>query len=369
MSTLIVNLQRGLYCSSLVILLLLVYEPSIHAQLKTASGKTLQTDEVDAFIREQMQKHRIPGLSLAIINRAKLVYHQTYGVQNTQTQAAVNRSTIFEAASMSKSVFAYFTMKMVDQGLLSLDTPLYRYMPHKDIEHDERYKLITARMVLAHTSGFPNWRFHNEDGKLDIKFKPGTQFYYSGEGYEYLAKVLAHLLHTDFNGLEKVIAEQVYQPLNMRNSGFIMTDQLTEHKALGYEDGQYSDGLPADLIKPYFGASFGLHSEAVDFSKFMIALMKRKGLTKAAYKELYREQVVLPKEESLRTEDGFDSWGLGVIRATTPQGLKLTHGGMNPSFQCYYMILPSKKFGFVFFGNSNTAINMVKELEQYLLGD
>jgi CubicO group peptidase (beta-lactamase class C family) len=69
----------------------------------------------------------------------------------------VNDQTLFEAASVSKPIFAYFVMRMVEKGLLNLDTPLYKYLPYPDIEHDDRYKLITARMVLNHTTGFPNW--------------------------------------------------------------------------------------------------------------------------------------------------------------------------------------------------------------------
>lgn len=92
---------------------------------------------------------------------------------------------------------------MVDQGILNLDQPLYTYLPYSDIAHDDRYKLITARMILCHTSGFPNWRFLNADKKLDIKFTPGTQYLYSGEGFEYLANVIAYLKNIQKNDLHR----------------------------------------------------------------------------------------------------------------------------------------------------------------------
>lgn len=112
----------------------------------------------------------------------------------------VDDQSIFEAASMSKTVFTYFVLKMVDKKLLDLDTPLYRYFPYKDIEKNERYKLITAWMVLSHTTGFPNWRYFDKRdenrykyGELYLKFTPGTEFAYSREGYRYLSLVIAHL--------------------------------------------------------------------------------------------------------------------------------------------------------------------------------
>ena len=349
---------------------ILIVTHRINAQVKTANNQNIEVTALDAFMQSQMIKHEVPGLSFALINEGKLAYHQAYGIKNLKRKAPVDKNTLFEAASISKSVFAYFAMMMVEEGLINLDTPLYKYMPEVLIADDSRYKLITARMVLSHTSGLPNWRFFNEDGKLDIKFEPGTRFFYSGEGYEYLARVLAHLHHTDYDGLDAIIKKKMYEPLNMASSGFrIPEEHLKQRKADGYEDGVSNEGIPADLAKPYFGASFKFHTNNVDFAQFMMALINQKGLGKAFFDEMFAEQVKLPEDESLRIENGFDAWGLGFIRTASPYGIKLAHGGMNPSFQCYFMVLRDKKFGFAFFGNSNTAINMVPAIEQYLLSN
>ena len=115
---------------------------------------------------------------------------------NVDTRAVLDEQSIFEAASLSKPVFAYFVMKLVDKGQLNLDTPLYKYMPYPDIEKDERYKFITARMVLTHQTGLPNWRYfdladssmHIKRGDLYLKFTPGTNFSYSGEAYRLSGK-------------------------------------------------------------------------------------------------------------------------------------------------------------------------------------
>ena len=116
-----------------------------------------------------MDSLNIPGLSIAVINDGKVVYHQTFGFANLEKKLPVTKKTIFEGASLSKSVFAFFTMKYVEEGRLDLDKPLYEYLPNADIAYDERYKKITARMVLSHRSGLPNWRENEEDKKLKIK--------------------------------------------------------------------------------------------------------------------------------------------------------------------------------------------------------
>lgn len=129
-----------------------------HAQIKTLNGNTVSRAALDQFLTSQVGPGNLPGLSIAIINNGKIVYHRSMGTGSLETHSAVNDQSIFEAASLSKTVFTYFVLRLVDQGIFNLDTPLYKYMPYEDISGDERYKLITARMVLDHTSGLPNWR-------------------------------------------------------------------------------------------------------------------------------------------------------------------------------------------------------------------
>ncbi|MEM6381019.1 MAG: serine hydrolase domain-containing protein, partial [Bacteroidota bacterium] len=156
-------------------------------------GFDIQQEELDQFLQDQMEQKQIPGMAIAFINQGQVVHHQTWGYANLEKQIPVDDKTIFEAASLSKSVFAYFVMKYVEAGQLDLDQPLYTYLPYPDIADDERYKKITARMVLSHRSGFPNWRTDYPEKKLFIQFEPGTDFHYSGEGYQYLALVLKEL--------------------------------------------------------------------------------------------------------------------------------------------------------------------------------
>ncbi|MEL7252187.1 MAG: serine hydrolase domain-containing protein, partial [Bacteroidota bacterium] len=108
-------------------------------------GFDIPKSTIDQHLEAQMKDLNIPGMSIAFINDGEVVHHRTIGYANLQDSLPVTEQTIFEAASMSKSVFAFFAMKYVEEGLLDLDTPLYTYLPYPDIAHDERYKKITAR--------------------------------------------------------------------------------------------------------------------------------------------------------------------------------------------------------------------------------
>ena len=123
-------------------------------------------------------------------------------------------------ASFTKAVFAYLVMQLVEEGVIDLDKPVYKYlekpMPdydkYKDLAGDDRYKLITARMLLAHTSGFPNWRWFNKDEKLDIKFTPGTKYSYSGEGINLLQFVIEIITKKEVG---QMIEERIFKPFGM----------------------------------------------------------------------------------------------------------------------------------------------------------
>ena len=166
-------------------------------------------DSINKFIDYKMKEMNVPGLSLAIINDGKVVYHTVKGYANVGEKRLVNDKTIFEGASLSKPLFAYTIMFLVEEGKLDLDKPLHEYLDyhyHGIDKADERYKQITARMVLSHTTGFPNWR---PDYDLIIHFDPGTNFGYSGEGYIFLERVIQSILNTDYKGLKHIFRKKL----------------------------------------------------------------------------------------------------------------------------------------------------------------
>ena len=150
--------------------------------LKTLDGGTVSNTELETSITETMEKAGVTGLSCAIINDSEIVYQKAFGLKDAEAGTPNDEETIFAAASFSKPVFAYLVMILAEEGVIDLDKPLYEYLSqplpdyaaYADLEDDEAYKQITARMVLSHSTGFPNWRFLTEDGKLSITFPPGS---------------------------------------------------------------------------------------------------------------------------------------------------------------------------------------------------
>src|ERR1700753_2884030 len=103
------------------------FELNSSAQLKTLNGKDIARTEMENFLKQQMDSLGIPAISIAVINDGKIIYRRAIGKVSIESAKQVDDNSIFEAASLSKPVFAYFVMQMVDKGLLNLDTPLYKY--------------------------------------------------------------------------------------------------------------------------------------------------------------------------------------------------------------------------------------------------
>ena len=334
------------------------------SNIETLNGSEIETVSLTQFIEKQMDSLAVVGMSIAIINDAKVVYHRSFGFANIQDSVKVDNNTIFEAASLSKPFFAYYTMKLVEQGLLDLDTPLYKYLPYSDIEDDERYKQITARMVLCHSTGFPNWRFYYPENKLFIQFNPGTDFRYSGEGYVYLGKVIAHLKNIKYNKLDFDIQNTVCKPLGIKHAYFGKCKYIANNKATGYIDGKTADEM---WDRTAFNSAASLHTNAQDYAKLLIAIMTEDGLNHENISEFLKEQIKLPDDNPLKTEYGFDSWALGIGIKKITDYTYFAHGGENFNFQSYFIFNPKNNNGYVFFTNCNKGLDFNNRFEKFML--
>ncbi|MDH7445422.1 serine hydrolase domain-containing protein [Aquimarina sp. 2201CG14-23] len=264
-------------------------------------GFDIPKDSLDVFIDAKMKEYKISGASIAIINNGEVVYHKIEGYANVEEKKAVTAQTIFEGASISKPVFGFFIMTFVEEGILDLDKPLYQYLEYPDIAHDERYKRITARMVLSHQSGFQNWREDDKDNMLKIQFDPGTDYLYSGEGYDYLTQVLKHVLRIDDKGLEEEFQKRIARPMGMDHTVYIQNDYTRKNKAEPYDknnnwiDWKNDYWFKKDDNK--FSSPASIHSESIDFSKWMIGVMNEDVLSPKSYEELLKPHSKVPYDD------------------------------------------------------------------------
>ena len=305
-------------------------------------------EKIDSFIETYRRYCDIPGVSLAIVKEGKLIYYNTYGVRNTFTGEKVDENTLFEAASITKPVFAFAVQRLAERGIIDLDKPLYQYLPYKDIEYDDRYKLITAKHVLTHRTGFPNWRSMNPDNKLDLKFTPGTKYNYSGEGFEYLKIVVEKITGKK---VAQVLQEEVIQPMGLYHTFFSANDSLKQMKAEGHFNMfPSSKGMPDQP-----GMAYSMHTEAKIFTNFMLYLLKQKGLSESTYKTMLSKQSEYPVDSTEEKPSSPAYMGMSLEVRETPFGISFGHGGNNGDFKCRFEMFKDLKMGYVVFTNSNTA--------------
>ena len=164
---------------------------------------------IDAEVSKIMSRTNAKGMAVAVVDHGKVGYVHAYGIRNAKGDP-LTTDTVMYGASLTKTVFAYTVMQLIDQGKLKLDTPIKddldnplpsygpdpvfpdKHGPYKDLADDSRWEKITPRMCLTHSTGFNNFWFIEPDQKLQIHFEPGTQFSYSGEGFILLQFVIEH---------------------------------------------------------------------------------------------------------------------------------------------------------------------------------
>lgn len=180
--------------------------------------------DLDIYIPGYMQKHEIPGLGISLIRDSQVVWSKGYGVSNSITKEPVTTDTIFAMASNSKVVTSYIALRLVDQGLLSLDQPLNTYLPEPYLPDSPYRDQIAMRHVASHSSGM------TQTGRESV-FPPGSAYYYSGAGIGYLQTVLEQVSGLP---LEELAQYYVFQPLEMRSASFVNRADLLPNTANGH---------------------------------------------------------------------------------------------------------------------------------------
>jgi CubicO group peptidase (beta-lactamase class C family) len=322
--------------------------------------------KLPTLIPDLMNRGGVPGLSIALIEDGKITWVESFGTDRT----------VFQAASLSKPVFAYAVLKLVDAGKLDLDTPLSKYLPAY-VENDARVDLITARHVLMHRTGFPNWR---PGGKpLVIGFPPGERFSYSGEGFVYLQRVVEKITG---QGLDAFMKQSVFDPLAMTDSSYLWQDKYetlaaTGHNAFGRAGRQYK---PVEGGSPINGgggpsAASSLLTTARDYAKFVIAVMNGTGLKKETWQRMLAPESHVDAGCSncigrpvTRTSEAI-SWGLGWGLEETAHGRTFWHWGDNGDFKAFVAASVASKRGVVIFTNSANGMMIIPDIAAEAMGE
>ncbi len=308
--------------------------------------------KVDRFIETYREYYEIPGVSLALIKDGQVAYHKTYGVKSTKTNDPVDEKTLFEAASITKPVFGFLVLRLAERGIIDLDAPLYETLPFEDLEVTPEYKKMTARHVLIHQSGLPNWG-------VPLLHPPGTRYGYSGEGFEYLKRVVCKITGKD---IEELLREEVIDPLDLYHMKFKDSEALREVAAIGHQ-GSNPTYWP---IPSEPGMAHSMHTEARAFSKFAIALLEKKGLKPSTYEEMVEIHTESPSE--WWNDPTFsEGAGLGIHVRKSPNGNVIGHGGNNGDFKCLFEVFQDLDMGYVVFTNSSRGDELCRDLAAFLV--
>jgi CubicO group peptidase (beta-lactamase class C family) len=205
---------------------------------------------------------------------------------------------------------------------------------------------------------------------LYIKFIPGTQYAYSGEGFFYLAKVIAHLTNRTLQTLEPLYEQEVSAPLDMQHAWFTGNDYIAKHKVSGHVNGkvQVQNGQNWPIAFPnhdssYFNPAASLHCDVSSYANFIINGLTGKGLRENSFDEMIKPQYRLPEDPEKPSE--HPAVGLGIFMTTTPYGTCYQHGGNNGNFQSNFVWYKSLESGYVYFTNCNKSDDFDRRLKEF----
>ena len=348
---------------------------------------------IDAEVSKIMTRTDAKGMAVAVIDHGKVGYVGAHGIRNAKGDP-LTTDTVMYGASLTKTVFAYLVMQLVDQGKLNLDTPLKddldnllpsygpdpvfpdKYGPYKDLAGDPRWEKITPRMCLTHSTGFSNFWFIEPDQKLHIHFEPGTRFSYSGEGFILLQFVIEHGRKAQGLGLDVGdLSKANFDRLGMVRTNLVWHNGLDTNFADGWNDrGQPQPHDKRSKVR----AAGSMNTTISDLSKFAAALVRGGGLSAASRAEMTKKRLHIATASlfplflpdlplSEQRKDLYS--GLGVTVFDGPQGHGFYKGGHDGQTANSMVCIDAGQRCVVILSNDVRSEAGFPELVRFVLGD
>jgi CubicO group peptidase (beta-lactamase class C family) len=360
----------------------------------TAVAQAIPKDAaIDAEVHKIMTATHAKGMAVAVVDHGKVDYVEAYGVRNAKGDP-LTKDTVMYGASLTKMVFAYTVLQLVDEGKLNLDTPIKddldkplpsygpdavfpnKYGPYKDLADDPRWEKITPRMCLTHSTGFNNFAFLEPDQKLHIHFDPGTKYSYSGEGIILLQFVIEHGRKSQGLGLDVGdLTKANFNRLGMTRTSLVWRDDFSTNLADGWNDqGKVQPHDERSKVR----AAGSMDTTISDLSKFVAALVRGDGLSRASRAEMTKGQLHITTAHQFPTlepslpvsEQRKDLYaGLGVVVFDGPQGRGFYKGGHDEQTANTVVCLESKERCVVILSNDVRSEAGFAELVTFILGD
>jgi CubicO group peptidase (beta-lactamase class C family) len=349
-----------------------------------AVAKTADARRIAALAGDAMAETGARGLAVAVIDRGRVSSVQAFGHRNANGEP-LTVDTVMYGASLTKAVFAYTVMQLLEEGKVDLDRPVAEYLPKTlpsygnldaygnwgDLAGDERWRQITPRILLTHSAGFRNFSWDEPDQKLRINFAPGSRYSYSGEGIILLQFTLEQGLGLK---LGDEMQRRVFDRFGMVNTSMMWRPDFARNLADGWKaDGKVEPHDERSRVR----AAGSMDSSIADFAKFAAGFMRGDGLKKRSRAEMLKAQLPISSRSqfpvlSPELPPG-ERWqglaaGLGVITFTGPQGRGFFKGGHNDSTANIWACVETRRRCVVLLSNDVRAEKAFPKLVDAILG-
>lgn len=366
-----------------------------------SSARNASTDkDLEIYAQQLMAVSGTPGLSLAFGTDAQPSFRMRLGLTNVETREPVQANTLFPVASISKMVFAYGVLKYASQGSFDIDRPLVSYVLPTYLSKVPGLEKVTAREILSHSSGLPNW-IDDDNGKFETPAKARGRFRYSGEAYFWLQLAVEAASGLSLN---RFMTTVLFEPEGMKNSTFLWDSGLAKRVAFGHESGRVAvdQGVRGvlPLIEPiaaewevliqdwthdewlraaasidpegehskitFSNAAASLVTTSDDLYHFM-TLLRATGAEPRRRSSTVAEHMLEP---SVRVAEGVDYWwGLGCSVEKRSDGSHVVgHEGNNYSYRAYAGLEPETGRILVIVTNGDGGLGVYERLVRRILG-
>ena len=329
---------------------------SLHAQTEALLSPATR-NSIDGMVRDVLSKTGVPSASLAVVQDGKIAYLQAYGSARLDPNAPAASAMRYSIGSISKQFTAAAILLLAEEGKLSLDDPVSKY-----VSGLTRGNEITIRQLLSHTSGYQDYwpqdyvppmmlqsisadEIMNGWARKPLDFDPGTKWQYSNTNY-----VIAGAIVEKVSGvpLLQLLSQRVFTPLGMKSVSDTNENKLPPTDPGGYF--RYALGPLHPAPKEGRGWMFAageLAMTAEDLAKWDISIIDRSVLKPASYREMETEVVL---------KDGVGSrYGLGMFVTSSNGHRILEHGGEVSGFTAENIVLPDDKIAVVVLTNQDAA--------------
>lgn len=320
--------------------------------------------EIEAKAKELVAQPGIAAIGMAVISDGKVQWTAAYGEQTSGVPASTD-STLFNTASVAKTVAAETVLRLVSAGEMSLDDPIAEYYQHPDLSADQRYVTLTPRIILSHQTGLLNWPYLYDDGKLAFTADPGQgKITYSGAGIRILARYLEERFDTTY---PEIVQDTLFGPLDVKDVYVQRTPEMGGRVAQARTpDGRtfppFTLSESGGEIKiGQWSAADNLFASVEGYADFLTKVISGAGLSEAITAERQKlhststtelgYQCIMPADEC-PDPLGF---GLGWTLFGEPERMVLNHSGNDFGEHAQVYFSPETGDGLVLFFSGGNA--------------